>query len=851
MRLKHKKYAYVTIYYLVYSKFLAVKQRGSGDMPDSKVDNSKYKIEYIFEQELLNYLYNTFDETELQGSIDIYLSNKKYKGYLPKFTEAELQAAIKNFNAKYFNTISVTQNKNPSFFKSIYALACLRFSFNNLPAENTSKQKQFLCDSLCENLIIVSVLAITTKKSLKHLLHNTTQLNAARKKIYMQMFKIANWAQETWYYEKIYDYICQGNDAAAKDILDSHFIINNEDKISLENINNLLQVFIDKMTLPITDFILEKLAHFICNIYLNYHTQQDTITMIQNLSSALAIFSSYNKKLLAHRLPGEDVTASSKGKLLCTSILTKYLENNINNPTVLTQTLISFISINRNKDTAHKLLNKLGPSTNLLQILPALIDACIYSRNLPMLNVLIEKEQDFCMQYLHDNNLFITYNKLTQDKNNFLTNYVLTQFPAVNMEQNAHMHYLGALITCSQIQQKKSYNFDPIILNNYEDELEEFLKNIAKNLDQLTGKTIRFAIINYEHSISGELRIGENQEIDGIILDSIQSNYSDNIQSNCSDNDHLFYPGIYTVNVLQHIKTYLPLANIYLPKFGTRQNSDNECGFFALHDLKRYYTVSKYLPKEHTDIYEYLKTTAQTVTIGMSDAGEFKAQVADMPLYFLLPAQTRKLLTEKIPSRSDAEQSQPINKRGLLPKAAAERHFYLDANDGKTKNGRIKHKIKKIKKLNDDYLIQCPEWQDIYKSIYQFSLSHFINQYTEKGNATSTLDHFAEYLVPPSNVADNILITKHHSYMYNLVKSYLTIMHAWISSNTVNLVQFIKVRFCSTPICTQAKHIISYMNQYLTKIPITKETSTLSTNSDDITPINNNVNNIIIHKASG
>ena len=243
-------------------------------------------------------------------------------------------------------------------------------------------------------------------------------------------------------------------------------------------------------------------------------------------------------------------------------------------------------------------------------------------------------------------------------------------------------HYDGILLSCAQIADRKSYEFNPTVIYG-EGEFRQYLTEIAKLPYPLRE---RFYIKD-SHCLSGDIWRDEKGKVSVLLIDSFGINSSH--RDDYSEILHQQFPG----------------ATIYVSN-ENKQRSDYGCSIFALDDLVHLYTIEKYLPDEYkhgpAPLHAYLAHSANELNITRTSYANVTEHACAMPLRMLLNMQTRKLTTDIIPNREEKEKNSPVNKKAESPEKAANKYF--EGDESHKQNKRLEHKLARFAECNVKFM---------------------------------------------------------------------------------------------------------------------------------------------------
>ena len=396
----------------------------------------------------------------------------------------------------------------------------------------------------------------------------------------------------------------------------------------------------------------------------------------------------------------------------------------------------------------------------LSTILPELIDKGLLAANVPLLQHMQTKYYDLFTNYINKQGQSTLLENILNDPHNNFTSKMLSNINQETPEHLGRNGYKEILLTCAQIKSRKKYYFNPIVINQEDDnEFEKLMKLLSSNLDDFKGKELKFILVGNIHCFAGEIRIDKQGGTKIFIMDPI--NY---IVSNEQESRYELYnlDRRELAKVLYLIDMHMPQADIILPR-ERLQNSSYDCALFAIANVNNLFRVEKYLPhKWHSlmksivekhcptyfqdallsiiesyfsskDLFKYLYSDIKKVPCHIlfydeSDQAQeitIEVNATRCPLYLMKAMQSRKLINEIIPKREIYEQKASVNKKGENALQVAEQDFRYHQETGKKINTRMEKIWNKLRLQNLKYLIVNTE-EDIICAINQFTLNQYI-----------------------------------------------------------------------------------------------------------------------------
>lgn len=333
-----------------------------------------------------------------------------------------------------------------------------------------------------------------------------------------------------------------------------------------------------------------------------------------------------------------------------------------------------------------------------------------------------------------ENELRNTMSAMGQEKSDtaqFLLSLDDTQCKTVykymqQFSQLGKIKFQGSLLTCAVVAAKKeaSYEFNPVVL----DRINQFKHYLTALKDATPPHRERFIIAD-AHWICGDIQITQDGQVSVLLIDSLGQQELNSFE---------------TGTAIKILKAVFPSADIYFPH-KEKQGPGLGCSVFALDDIRHLYTVENYLdPKYHNGgLHDYLKDSTKAIEekghIKKSESAKnHPIHLCDLPLPLMRTMQSRKLLSEVIPGRSEAEQALPVNKKGELMTQSA-RRFFAEAKNttGNTvpMNMRLSYKLKEMSKSNFAFLRTVPDEKSIKEATAPFTLKGFQERMANKKSA--------------------------------------------------------------------------------------------------------------------
>lgn len=249
--------------------------------------------------------------------------------------------------------------------------------------------------------------------------------------------------------------------------------------------------------------------------------------------------------------------------------------------------------------------------------------------------------------------------KIDQISNN--TNYI--NFMKGNVSEER-----GSLF-CAGINYIKKTEVETTLFSDYD--LEVYFYILIHSAVRPLRK--RFTIYG-DHWKTGEVRVNENNEVKIFLFDSVSVMAETEIDK--------------LSNIFKDYNT-----KIYYPEISIQYDKVS-CELFALNALVRLEKVGKYLPGCYNqDLFNYLDKNSKDE----KSTNNLTVCRSTLPLYLMQEMQSKQLLTNYIPSRSEENQL-PINKKGELPSAACSKHFknVLFNAEKKEVNTKLETKIYRL-----------------------------------------------------------------------------------------------------------------------------------------------------------
>jgi hypothetical protein len=263
--------------------------------------------------------------------------------------------------------------------------------------------------------------------------------------------------------------------------------------------------------------------------------------------------------------------------------------------------------------------------------------------------------------------------------------------------------FVGGLLTCAQVSARKTYTFNPTILQEEEEDFKAYLEILKKEPGPLRE---RFVIYGRFHWMCGDISIDEYGRAQIVFIDSL--GYS------------LGYA--YFSEKFQEFSNCFPTGVIYFSA-EKRQNSARGCSVFALDDVTHLFTLEQYLDKKYksTGLFGYLADHIIKQDAQLSASPVLPCQ---LPLSLERTKQSSKFF-QAISGREPMEQAQHVNKRGQNAELSAKEHFNL--KNEKLINDRLADKLQKMADHNASYLVNTQP-EVISETKRQFTLEGFKNR---------------------------------------------------------------------------------------------------------------------------
>lgn len=245
-----------------------------------------------------------------------------------------------------------------------------------------------------------------------------------------------------------------------------------------------------------------------------------------------------------------------------------------------------------------------------------------------------------------------------------------------------------ALLTCAQIANRKKYEFNPVVLEGY----NEFVKllNIVKNSAQPCK--IKF-LITSTHCVSGEIEMTADGHAKLAVYDSL----------GVTKKKSQYFLQFSTLDLMEMFNKVFPSDPIYFCPV-KRQKAPKGCSVYGLSDLVYLFTREDRL---HTNIFDYYEKQPKPVKeMEISGTENLNIKICDMPLSLLRNTQSRTTIDEIVQRTSEAILNTPVNKKGdkFIPQVNS---FFqsTSATYDKKQNVRLDYELKKIAKPTAVYLL--------------------------------------------------------------------------------------------------------------------------------------------------
>lgn len=334
------------------------------------------------------------------------------------------------------------------------------------------------------------------------------------------------------------------------------------------------------------------------------------------------------------------------------------------------------------------------------ELLKGLLNYAILNKNALLLKELEAIFQDSpgyqsLKDKLHSDQLDILEQLINYSDTDYITDRMLELIPG-----QGSISYEGGLLCVSEMTSRKKFDVNTTVLR--QDEFFEYIGILRKANYPLREKFISVT----SHWIAGEILINEEGIAKLFIIDSLGFEIVDG---------HL---KVYdeTAGIINEFIDFFPSppSTIYFDPI-KRQRSRNECWLFALDDIRHLQTLESYLPNpgQCNTLFDYLEqnrqnTLALKATDSEDEAFNVNITVTNLPISLIRTTQSRKLLTDYIPQRSEIEQKMSINKRGYTALFSSQAGFVTDPTTGIFRNKRLELKMRDMKEHNYQYLIKRP-----------------------------------------------------------------------------------------------------------------------------------------------
>lgn len=332
-------------------------------------------------------------------------------------------------------------------------------------------------------------------------------------------------------------------------------------------------------------------------------------------------------------------------------------------------------------------------------LIPALMDTYLHKYNAGRLYYLAVTESSLFFEALwhleeESRKLIIDMLAISSDADRERFTLAMNSF----VYEPDRIDYDAGLLTCAQIQSRKPYFFSPVMLRDL-DEFEAFIR-ILKQVSAPVRE--RFILAGGGHWICGDIQIDAVNKLHCLVIDSmgshryeVQGELLDSIASGAGS----------LVRVAQQFFNHLTVY--FAPD--KRQQDPVSCKVSSIEDSMHLYTLEKYLPdaSEKSNLFDYL--AAQKSGEIWLDQDGLLVKSCDLPLSLARSKQSRRLLSETIPGRSQAEQSLPVNKKGETAHQSALKHFRYNNEGEKLTNERLSDKYHQMARYNAAYLLAVNE----------------------------------------------------------------------------------------------------------------------------------------------
>ena len=259
----------------------------------------------------------------------------------------------------------------------------------------------------------------------------------------------------------------------------------------------------------------------------------------------------------------------------------------------------------------------------------------------------------------------------------------------------------GLIILAERHERKKNrYPNTTTLLNCYnnENEFERYLSILKQTPPPLTERFICAS----GHWINGEIQITTSKEVRIFLIDSMGG------EGFCA-------------RFTQICHAIFPQSKLFISE-ERRQYSGAGCSVFALDDIAHLTPASfgechgelnplfSYLEKQNVDPKELTSTNDKKIPV----------HLCQLPLSLTRTMQSRGLLTDIIPSRSDEEKYRPMNKKGQLGNQYTEKDMTVNCGLVRISHNPNQIDHKELKKILDNKPGYVLFNQDIYYVGYDF-----------------------------------------------------------------------------------------------------------------------------------
>ncbi|MDI9819665.1 MULTISPECIES: hypothetical protein [unclassified Legionella] len=262
-------------------------------------------------------------------------------------------------------------------------------------------------------------------------------------------------------------------------------------------------------------------------------------------------------------------------------------------------------------------------------------------------------------------------------------------------DKENHITYKGALLTCAQIEEQKTYPFMVTVLNGKKNEFTPYFDILKSSDFPLREKFI----ISSGHWVTGEILFDESSKPTMYILDSL------GVSKN------------FPLDFIKEFKNKFPDGEVYFSE-EKRQANNKACPVFVLDDIVHLHTIEKYLlPIYQNSILSYIKKHV----VKEKEIDGIKVKLFKMPLPLLRTTQSKGLLSDLFPRRALEDQDNLERKINKNNKSMIESMRKSIKNNI---NLRIHNRLDKIAKSNLNYLLSTDI--DVLKNkMKKFTLSGF------------------------------------------------------------------------------------------------------------------------------